>query len=262
MVPVEYTGETMTVFEFQQIKEPRPLTTVNKAGEKKTNLRSQSRSKIGKTWHSLRIEECAKFGQATDGAVAARNISGKQHHHESFVILNNSDCPPTYEEIPVTTSHLGHRAETIDTRCTPSRWCRIVKKLSEEQKQDVHALGFGNLLALDCGRLRLKICRCFVDNFDTKASSIDIHGRRLVLNSFVFARVLGISDLRDQISISGDVPNLDFWKSKFPITSCGIFLIDIEHSLEEMTTTDDEFKVTLCLFLLGTILSPSANDYV
>ncbi|KAK2641388.1 hypothetical protein Ddye_023151 [Dipteronia dyeriana] len=29
-----------------------------------------------------------------------------------------------------------------------------------------------------------------------------------------------------------------------------------------MTTTEDEFNVALCLFLLGTILSPSATDYV
>ncbi|KAK1549793.1 hypothetical protein Q3G72_007944 [Acer saccharum] len=80
------------------------------------------------------------------------------------------------------------------------------------------------------------------DSFDTKASSIDIHGRRFVINSSVFARVLGISDLEDQISISEDIPNLDFWKSKFAITSRGIFLKDIEHCLEEMTTTDDKFK--------------------
>ncbi|KAI9178155.1 hypothetical protein LWI28_023348 [Acer negundo] len=223
---------------------------------------SQSQSEIGKTWHLLPIEERAKFGQAADDAVAAKNISGEQPHHESFVIPNNSDFPPTDEEISGTTNHLGHKAETINTRCTLSRWCRIVKKLSEEQKQAVHTLGFGNLLALDYRHLLLKICRWLIDNFDTKASSIDIHGRRFMLNSFVFARVLGISDSRDQISISGDVPNLDFWKSKFSITSRGIFLKDIKHSLEEMTTTDDEFNVTLCLFLLGTILSPSANDYV
>ncbi|KAI9169384.1 hypothetical protein LWI28_011531 [Acer negundo] len=165
------------------------------------------------------------------------------------------------EEIPGTKNHLGHEAKTINTRCTPSRWCRIVKKLSKERKQVVYVLRFGNLLALDCGCLRLKICRWLVDNFDTKSSSIDIHGRRFMLNSSVFARVLGISDLEDQISISGDVPNLDFWKSKFPISSRGIFVKDIEHSLKEMTMTDDEFKVTLCLFLLGTILSLSANDY-
>ncbi|KAI9199088.1 hypothetical protein LWI28_027274 [Acer negundo] len=237
-------------------------TNIFECKKKDANGNSKSRSEIGKTWHLLPIEEHAKFRQAADDAVAARNISGEQPHHESFVIPNNSDFPPTDEEITCMTNHLGHKAKTINTRCTPSQWCRIVKKLSEKQKQVVHALGFGNLLALDCGRLRLKICRWLVDNFDTKASSIDIHDRRFMLNSSVFARVLGISDLGDQISISGDVPNLDFWKSKFPITSRGVFLKDIEHSLEEMTMTDDEFKVTLCLFLLGTILSPSTKDYV
>ncbi|KAI9156995.1 hypothetical protein LWI28_015221 [Acer negundo] len=178
-----------------------------------------SQSEIGKTWHLLPIEERAKFGQAVDAEVAARNISAEQLDHQSFVIPNNSDFPPIDEEIPSTTNHLGHEAETINTRCTPSRWCRIVKNYPKSRN-------------------------------------------RFVLNSSVFARVLGISDFGDQISISGDVSNLDFWKSKFPITSCGIFLKDIEHSLEEMTTADDEFKVTLCLFLLDTILSPSANDYV
>ncbi|TXG57212.1 hypothetical protein EZV62_018525 [Acer yangbiense] len=107
-----------------------------------------------------------------------------------------------------------------------------------------------------------QICRWLVDNFDTKASALDIHGRRFAINSSVFSRVLGISDQGDQICLSGDVPNFDFWKSKFAITSRGIFLKDIEHSLEEMTTADDEFKVILCLFLLGTILCPSAIDYV
>ncbi|KAI9153272.1 hypothetical protein LWI28_008660 [Acer negundo] len=125
--------------------------------------------------------------------------------------------------------------------------CLQQMKKSQAQKQVVHELGFRNLLALDCGCLRLKICRWLVDNFDTKASSIDIHGRRFVIKSSVLARVLEISDLGDQISISGEVPNLDFWKSKFPTISRGIFLKGIEHSLEEMTMTDDEFKVTLCL---------------
>ncbi|KAI9186483.1 hypothetical protein LWI28_017711 [Acer negundo] len=145
----------------------------------------ESRSEIGKTWHLLLIEEQAKFGQPDDSEVAARDLSGEQPYHHDNVIPNNSDLPPTNEEILATTNHLGHEAETINTKY-----------------------------------------------------------------------------LGDQISISGDVPNLDFWKSKFSITSCGIFLKDIEHSLEEMTTTDDEFKVTLCLFLLGSILFPLVIDYV
>ncbi|TXG73512.1 hypothetical protein EZV62_002091 [Acer yangbiense] len=171
-------------------------------------------------------------------------------------------CLQQMKKIPSTKNHLGHEDQTINTRCTASRWCRIVKKLSEEQKVVVRVLGFGNLLVLNCGRLRLKICRWFVDNFDAKACSIDIHGWRFVINSSVFARVSGISDQGDQISIYEDVPNKDFWKSKIAMTSRGIVLKDIKHYLEEMTTADDKFKVTLYLFLLGTIISPSATDYV
>ncbi|KAK2648196.1 hypothetical protein Ddye_015685 [Dipteronia dyeriana] len=99
--------------------------------------------------------------------------------------------------------------------CTLSWWCRIVQKLSEEQKDVVRALGFGYLLAFDCGR------------------------------SNVFGRVVGIPDHGEHISILGDVPNKDFWESKFAITSCSIFLKDIEHSLEEMSTPDDEFKILI-----------------
>ncbi|TXG48583.1 hypothetical protein EZV62_024458 [Acer yangbiense] len=181
-------------------------------------------------------EEKAKFGQPDVVEVAARNITGDQPHHHDNDIPNNFDLPPTDEDLAGTQNHPGHEDQTINTRFTPSRWCRIVKKLSEEQKEVVRALGFGNLLALNCGRLRLKICRWLVDNFNIKTCSIDIHGWRFVINSSVFAQ--------------------------FAMTSCGIFLKDIEHCLEEMTTDDDEFKVTLCLFLLGTILYPSATDYV
>ncbi|KAK3229788.1 hypothetical protein Dsin_001669 [Dipteronia sinensis] len=222
----------------------------------------QSRSEIGKTWRLLPIEEKAKFGEPEVVEVAATNLTGEQPHHCQNDISNNFNVPPTDEQIPPITNRLDYRDQTINTRCTPSRWCRIVNKLSEEQKQAIRALGFGNLLALNCGRLRLKICRWLVDNFDTKACSIHIHGRRFVINSSIFARVFGISDQGDPIAISGDVPNKDFWESKFSMTSRGIFLKDIEHCLEEMTTADDEFKVTLCLFLLGTILSPSATDYI
>ncbi|KAK3204609.1 hypothetical protein Dsin_018655 [Dipteronia sinensis] len=225
-----------------QKKVPSPWTTVKNLGEKK-NLRSLSRSEIGKTWRLLPIEEKAKFGEPEVVEVAATNLTGEQPHHCQNNISNNFNVPPTDEQIPPTTNRLDYGDQTINTRCTPSRWCRIVNKLSEEQKQVIRALGFGNLLALNCGRLRLKICRWLVDNFDTKACSIHIHGRRFVINSSIFARVFGISDQGDPIAISGDVPNKDFWESKLSMTSRGIFLKDIEHCLEEMTTADDEFKL-------------------
>ncbi|KAI9194301.1 hypothetical protein LWI28_004926 [Acer negundo] len=53
---------------------------------------------------------------------------------------------------------------------------------------------------------------------------------------------MGVADHGDSIVISGDVPNKQFWESKFATTSRGILLKDIEHCLEEMTMADDEFK--------------------
>ncbi|TXG53501.1 hypothetical protein EZV62_022670 [Acer yangbiense] len=207
------------------------------------NNPDKSRNEIGNTWHLLPIEKKAKFAQPHVVEVAARNLTGEQPHHRDNDIPNNFDLPPTDEEITGIKNHMGHEDQTINTRCTPFRWCLIMKKLFEEQKEVVCALGFGNLLALNCGCLRLKIRRWLVDNFDIKACSIDIHSWRFVINSSVFARVLGISNQRDQISISRDVPNKYFWKSKFTMTSRGIFLKDIKHCLEEMTTTNDEFKL-------------------
>ncbi|KAI9192345.1 hypothetical protein LWI28_021476 [Acer negundo] len=71
-------------------------------------------------------------------------------------------------------------------------------------------------------------------------SILDVYGSRSVDGSLIILT----QKLLQLISTAGD-----FWKSKFPITSRGIFLKDIERSLEEMTTTDDEFK----LFYLHTL---------
>ncbi|KAK3213378.1 hypothetical protein Dsin_018084 [Dipteronia sinensis] len=218
------------VFEFKQNKLRSPWMKVKKVGEKKKNLGSQRRT---------------KFGEPEVVEDAATNLPGEQPNHCDNDIPNNFDLPPTDAEIPARKHRLDQEDETISIRCTPSRWCRIVNKLSEEQKEEVRALGFGNLFSLNCGRLRLKICRWLVENFDSKACAIHIHGRRFVINSSVFAGVLGISDHGDRIAISEDVPNKEFWGSKFPMTSRGIFLKDIEHRLKEMTTADDEFKISV-----------------
>ncbi|KAK2650663.1 hypothetical protein Ddye_018152 [Dipteronia dyeriana] len=188
-----------------------------------------------------------------------QNVTTEEAQHRN--IPNKSNLPPPDEEIPGTDLLLGLE-KTIATRCTLYRWTRIAKNLSEEQTEVVQALGFGNLLALNCGCLRLRICRWLVDNFDTTTCSIHIHDRRFSMNSNLFGQVLRISYQGDHICISGHVHDKVFWESKIPITSRGIYLKDIEHWLEKMTTAEDEFNMALCLFLLGTILSYLVTDYV
>ncbi|TXG55843.1 hypothetical protein EZV62_017156 [Acer yangbiense] len=189
-------------------------------------VKATSRSEIGKTWNLLPYEEKAKFQGSDVVQVAARNI---QLSNLSIAIMTSPTTLTCLQWIKKSVAQQIIWAMKIK----PSMYALSVVSDSEETIRRAET-----------------------------ACAIDIHGRRFAINSSVFSRVLGISDQGDQICISGDVPNFDFWKSKFAITSRGIFLKDIEHSLEEMTTADDEFKVTLCLFLLGTILCPSAIDYV
>ncbi|TXG70056.1 hypothetical protein EZV62_004991 [Acer yangbiense] len=144
----------------------------------------------------------------------------------------------------------------VHTRCTPSRLCRIVGNLTEEQKDVVRAVGFGNLLLLKCGRLCREFYRWIVSSFDTKSSSLHIHGKTIRIDSSCFAHVMGIPDHGAPTHIHGAVSNLDYWAYKFSITSLGIDVKHIEDRFQVIKTYDDEFKVTFCLFILGTLLAP------
>ncbi|KAK2652554.1 hypothetical protein Ddye_012410 [Dipteronia dyeriana] len=120
-----------------------------------------------------------------------QNVTTEEAQHRD--IPKKFNLPPPYEEIPGTDLLLGIE-EIIATRCNPSRWTWIAKNLSEEQKEVVRILSFGNLLTLNCGHLHLRICCWLVDNFYTAVCSIHIHGRRFPMNSNLFGRVLGIFD--------------------------------------------------------------------
>ncbi|TXG60626.1 hypothetical protein EZV62_015199 [Acer yangbiense] len=90
-----------------------PWTKLNTVGDKKRNLGSQSRSEIGKTWNLLPYEEKAKFREPDVVEVTTINMPAEQPHHRDNDIPNNSDLPPTDEEIRGTTNHLGHEDQTI-----------------------------------------------------------------------------------------------------------------------------------------------------
>ncbi|KAK1556646.1 hypothetical protein Q3G72_009365 [Acer saccharum] len=53
---------------------------------------------------------------------------------------------------------------------------------------------------------------------------------------------MGIPDHRAPIHIHGAVPNLDYWASKFSITSHGFNVKHIEDLLQVIKTSDDKFK--------------------
>ncbi|KAK2658077.1 hypothetical protein Ddye_011129 [Dipteronia dyeriana] len=96
--------------------------------------------------------------------------------------------------------------------------------------------------------------------FDISNPSIELHGKSFKLDADVFSHVMGISNIEERISI--DRPILKSWRSKFSITSCGIKLVHLDNLLKNNKTADDDFKVTFCLHMLGTVLAPTAGEYV
>ncbi|TXG60525.1 hypothetical protein EZV62_015098 [Acer yangbiense] len=153
-----------------------------------------------------------------------------------------------------------NKVPPFDTRCTPVHLSEIVSLLSDVQKDAVRELGFSNLLTLNCGRLRRDLCGWLVSKFDTSNLSIELHGKRFTLDPSVFSHIMGISDGGDIVVLDGDVNHV--WRSKYSITNRGIRLPQFEEQLKNIKTTDDDFKITFCLYLLGTILAPAAGEYV
>ncbi|KAI9156756.1 hypothetical protein LWI28_011721 [Acer negundo] len=86
------------------------------------------------------------------------NILNEQPDHNASDLPIPNGNPPIDEAFAGSEICMGNDNQIIKTRCTPSRLRRIVDRLSEEKKEAVRGLGFGNLLLLRCGRLRLKIC--------------------------------------------------------------------------------------------------------
>ncbi|TXG48222.1 hypothetical protein EZV62_027516 [Acer yangbiense] len=155
------------------------------------------------------------------------NVASISHSNKQTQ-QNPSD---THEECDATESEIGvDELNMVHTRCT-----------IEKQKDDVFAVGFGNLL-LECGHFRRELCGWIVSNFDTKSSSLHIHRKTIGIDSSCFAHVMGIPDHGAPIHIHGAVPNLGYWASKFSITSRGFDVKHIEDRLQVIKTSDDEFK--------------------
>ena len=189
---------------------------------------------IRDSWNSLSIDEKCKYTMPKEDIVEE-----KGHLEEAS---EDNKVPP------------------FDTRCTPVRLSEIVSTLSDLQKDAVRDIGFANLLLSKCGRLRRDLCGWLVSKFDTTNFSIELHGKKFNLDPSVFAHVMGISDGGEIVQVKGDLNHL--WRSKFSISNRGIKLPHLEQKLKNMKTADDDFKITWCLYMLGTLLAPATGEYV
>ena len=190
----------------------------------------QSMNEVRDTWTTLSMDEKSKYNMPKEDSVPEKG------HLED------------------------NKVHPFDTRCTPRRFSEIVSVLSDSQKDAVRELGFSNLLMLTCGSLRRDLCGWLVSKFDTTNLSIELHGKRFTLDPSTFSHIMGVSDGGDLVYVDGHVD--DVWRSKFSITNRGIKVSLLQQQLKTIKTTDDDFKITFCLYLFGTVLAPAAGEYV
>lgn len=190
----------------------------------------QFRKAVALKWHSLSPTEKAKFFVPSP-------------HASNATAKTNGD---TFK-----------CSGTLLTGCSPQRFRDFVSRLSEDQIAAIKEMGFGTLVQLSCTRVRRDLCRSLINNFDTEACTIKLHGRTMKIDSSEFEQIMGVPEGGSKVELSGSIedndvkPLLDFYFG----TSENISISDLIQKLEEENTVDDNFRVGFILLALGTLIS-------
>ncbi|KDO42330.1 hypothetical protein CISIN_1g041885mg, partial [Citrus sinensis] len=146
------------------------------------------------------------------------------------------------------------------TRCAPDRFAAAVGQLTDDQREVVSEMGLDNLIKLNCGRLKRKLCCWLVQRTDVARCVIEFSGRELQLSANSFAYIMGVSDGGMRLQLEGDRSDVASYLDKYNATSSGINVKTLADILQNSREANDEFKVTFMLFTLCTILCPPIGD--
>ncbi|KAL5766357.1 hypothetical protein ACOSP7_016974 [Xanthoceras sorbifolium] len=73
---------------------------------------------------------------------------------------------------------------------------------------------------------------------------------------------MGVPNRRQSIPMDEEHPSVSEWASKFSVSGRGICINHLERRLFDMTSAGTEFKITFCLFLLGSLLALRNSNFV
>ncbi|KAL5738416.1 hypothetical protein ACOSP7_031177 [Xanthoceras sorbifolium] len=206
--------------------------------------KTKTRKQIAEIWKSLPVEEKLRYG---------RYGKYQQQQQEEEIIPcvpGGRSGSPEDEDIPTDLDNF-HVDRTFTTRCTPSRLFRAVNNIN-----------FGNILLIPSERLGQGLCLRLVQNFNVVLCSLCIHGKTIILDSCTLADIIGVPNRGQSIPMDGKHPSVSEWASKFSVSSRGICINHLERRVLDMTSAGTEFKITFCLFLMGSLLAPGNSNFV
>nr|XP_043614365.1 uncharacterized protein LOC122586441 [Erigeron canadensis] len=144
------------------------------------------------------------------------------------------------------------------TRCSPGRLVNVLKHFTPEQKEDVKSMGFGSLLDLKCRTLRRSLCLWLLERFNTIRRSLEICGERIPLYPHDVELVMGLPANGKDVVNSGPDDLVAELRQKYNASNRGISVRFLEERLAQPEGGDD-FKRAFLLYVLGTLLCPTAR---
>ncbi|MFS7890453.1 putative protein-serine/threonine phosphatase [Helianthus anomalus] len=144
------------------------------------------------------------------------------------------------------------------TRCSPGRLVNVLKHFTEEQKEAVKSMGFGSLLDLKCRTLRRSLCLWLLERFNTIRRNLEICGERIPLHPHDVELVMGLPASGKEVVNSGPDDLVAELRLKYNASNRGISVRFLEERLGQPEAGDD-FKRAFLLYVLGTLLCPTAR---
>ncbi|KAG4983874.1 hypothetical protein JHK87_028623 [Glycine soja] len=144
------------------------------------------------------------------------------------------------------------------TRCSPGRLFKVLQRLTPEQKEAVKSMGFGSLLGLRCRTLRRSLCLWLLERFDTTNCSLEICNVDVPLTPNDVEMVLGLSASGKEVVNSGPEDMISDLRNSYNAINHGISVRLLEEQLATAESGDD-FKRSFVLYVLGTLLCPTAR---
>ncbi|KAL3525506.1 hypothetical protein ACH5RR_013878 [Cinchona calisaya] len=150
------------------------------------------------------------------------------------------------------------RQAKLVTRCSPGRLLNVLQRLTPDQKDSVKSMGFGSILGLRCRTLRRSLCLWLLERFNTVRRSLEICGERIPLSPQDVELVMGLAASGKDVVNSGPDDIILELRQKYNATNQGISVRLLEEQLAAPEAGDD-FKRSFVLYVLGTLLCPTAR---
>ncbi|KAH7861286.1 hypothetical protein Vadar_024189 [Vaccinium darrowii] len=208
-----------------------------------SSLTNETKVEIGREWRNLPQEKKEKY--VNEAKFANDRLANEK---KRLANLNESDLPKP-------------KKRKIQTRIALNQVKEIVDKFNDEQRDAIKLIGLGGILELRCTMLNHGLCQWLVDKFDPDKSSLNVHGRELVLTESNVHECLGINAKGNthKMKIAGGFEKLC---SDLGVSKGVVQFQKLTGYLGSVKEADDEFKMKFALYILGSFLCPTTKPAV